>query len=196
MQRIGLIIVPGIIAIALFVGINTFETLGNDPDKQAQGPSLNYNAYSEGINTILYDAAGNIDYTLQAQRQVHYNDDTTELEEPFIRLFQDGDSRWNIVAKSGRISSAETASDTAVDRIELRGDVQVYSLDDLGNRTLMSTEYLTLDPASEILETDQAVSVVTESLEQSSIGMIANLRLEEIVFLAAIKGKYEKAANQ
>ncbi len=195
MQRIGLIIVPGIIAVTLFVGINSFDTLGNDPDTEEQGPSLNFNAYSEGINTILYDAEGNIDYTLQAQRQVHYNDDTTELEQPFIRLFQDGDSRWNIVAKSGRISSAETGTDTAADKIELRGDVQVYSLDDLGNRTLMSTEFLTLNPESEILETDQAVSVVTESLEQSSIGMIANLRLEEIIFLTAIKGRYEKTAN-
>ena len=196
MQRIGLIIVPGIVAIALFVGINTFETLGNDTDTHMEGPSLNFNAYSEGINTILYDAAGNIDYTLQAQRQVYYNDDTTELEQPFIRLFQDGDSQWNIVADSGRISPAETTTDAAVDRIELRGNVQVYSLDDLGNRTLMSTEFLTLNPESEILETDQAVSVVTESLEQSSIGMIANLRLEEIVFLTEIKGRYEKTANQ
>lgn len=195
MQRAGLIIVPGIIAIALFVGINSFETLSINSTTETTGNSLDFNAYSEGINTILYDAAGNIDYTLQAERQVHYNDDTTELEKPFIRLFQDGDSRWNIVAESGRISSARTAPDTTVDRIELRGDVQVYSLDALGNRTLMSTEFLTLDPDLEILETDRAVSVVTQSIEQSSIGMIANLRQDEITFLREIKGRYEQATN-
>ena len=107
MQRIGLIIVPGIIAIALFVGINSFDTLSNEAGAPTTGSSLGFNAYSEGINTILYDAQGNINYTLQAERQVHYNDDSTELEKPFIRLFQDGDTRWNIVAKSGRIPAAE-----------------------------------------------------------------------------------------
>ena len=195
MQRIGLIIVPGIIAIALFVGINSFDKLSNEAETLTTSSSLNFNAYSEGINTILYDAEGNIDYTLQAERQIHYNDDTTELEKPFIRLFQDGDSRWNIVANSGRIFIAETAADGALDRIELQGNVQVYSLDEFGNRVLMSTEFLTLSPDSEILETDHAVSVVTSTLQQSSIGMIANLRNDEITFLREIRGRYEQATN-
>ena len=193
MQRTGLIIVPGIIAVALFLGLNTYNSLGTNPDSPSATVNLDFNAYSEGINTILYDVDGKINYTLQAQRQVHYNDDTTELQNPFIRLFQDGDSRWNIVADSGKISSSKTASNTRVDRIELLGDVQVYSLDDFGNRTLISTEFLTLNPESEILETDLAVSVVTKALEQSSIGMLANLKTDEITFLREIKGRYEQA---
>lgn len=195
MQRVGLILVPGIIAIALFVGLNSFETLGDDPDSSTDSPSLNFNAYSEGINTILYDAEGNVNYTLQAERQVHFNDDTTELQKPFIRLFEDGGSRWNIVAESGRISSSQAATDATANTIELHGDVQVYSLDDFGNRTLMSTEFITLDPDTEILETDREVSVVTESLEQTSIGMIAKLGVDEITFLREIKGRYAKATN-
>jgi len=195
MQRTGLLIVPGIIAVALFLGLNTFNPLGNNPDTPSTAASLDYNAYSEGINTILYDVDGKINYTLQAQRQVHYNDDTTELQKPFIRLFQEGDSRWNIVADSGKISSSETASNTTVDRIELVGDVRVYSLDSFGNRTLISSEFLTLNPESEILETDLSVSVVTKALEQSSIGMLANLKTDEITFLREIKGRYEQATQ-
>lgn len=195
MQRTGLLIVSGIIAVALFLGLNTFNLLGNNPDTPSTAASLDYNAYSEGINTILYDVDGKINYTLQAQRQVHYNDDTTELQKPFIRLFQDGDSRWNIVADSGKISSSETASNTTVDRIELVGDVRVYSLDDSGNRTLISSEFLTLNPESEILETDLSVSVVTKALEQSSVGMLANLKTNEITFLREIKGRYEQATQ-
>jgi LPS export ABC transporter protein LptC len=193
MQRIGLIIVPGIIAIALFVGINSFNTLSNEAD--APNTSLDFNAYSEGINTTLYDAQGNINYTLKAERQVHYNDDSTELEKPFIRLYQDGDSRWNIVANSGRIPAAETTADEALERIELLGNVRVYSLDEYGNRTMMSTEFLTLNTESAILETDQSVSIVTSALQQSSIGMIAKLRIDEINFLREIRGRYEQATN-
>ena len=191
MQRIGLIIVPGIIAIALFVGINSFDTLTNEVDTPISSSSLDFNAYSEGINTILYDSQGNINYTLQAERQVHYNDDSTEFEKPFIRLFQDGDSRWNIVANSGRIPAA----DRALEKIELLGDVQVYSLDKFGNRTLMSTEFLTLNPESEILETDQPVSVVTSALHLTSIGMIAKLKTDEITFQREIRGRYEQAKD-
>ncbi|MBT6057675.1 MAG: LPS export ABC transporter periplasmic protein LptC [Gammaproteobacteria bacterium] len=193
MQRIGLIIVPGIIAIALFVGINSFNTLSNEAD--APNTSLDFNAYSEGINTTLYDAQGNINYTLKAERQVHYNDDSTELEKPFIRLYQDGDSRWNIVANSGRIPAAETTADEALERIELLGNVRVYSLDESGNTTMMSTEFLTLNTESAILETDQSVSIVTSALQQSSIGMIAKLRIDEINFLREIRGRYEQATN-
>lgn len=195
MQRIGLIIVPGIIAIALFVGINSFDTLSNEADAPITNSSLDFNAYSEGINTILYDTQGNINYTLQAERQVHYNDDSTEFENPFIRLYQDGDSHWSIAANSGRIPAVETTADGALEKIELLGDVQVYSLDDFGNRTLMSTEFLTLNTQAEILETDQPVSVVTSAFQLSSIGMIAKLRTDEITFLREIRGRYEQATN-
>ena len=195
MQRIGLIIVPGIIAIALFVGINSFDTLSNEADAPITNSSLEFNAYSEGINTILYDTQGNINYTLQAERQVHYNDDSTEFEKPFIRLYQDGDSRWSIAANSGRIPAVEMTADGVLEKIELLGDVQVYSLDDFGNRTLMSTEFLTLNTQAEILETDQPVSVVTSALQLSSIGMIAKLRTNEITFLREIRGRYEQATN-
>jgi LPS export ABC transporter protein LptC len=195
MQRIGLIIVPGIIAIALFVGINSFDTLSNEVDAPITNSSLDFNAYSEGINTILYDTQGNINYTLQAERQVHYNDDSTEFEKPFIRLYQDGDSHWSIAANSGRIPAVETTADGALEKIELLGDVQVYSLDDFGNRTLMSTEFLTLNTQAEILETDQPVSVVTSAFQLSSIGMIAKLRTDEITFLREIRGRYEQATN-
>jgi LPS export ABC transporter protein LptC len=195
MQRIGLIIIPGIIAIALFIGINTFDSLSNESNTINSNSSLDFNAYSEGINTILYDADGNIDYTLQAERQVHYNDDTTELEKPLIRLYQDGGSRWNIVANSGKISSSQGNTGAADENIELLGDVQVYSLDEFGNRTLLSTESLTLNPETEILETDQPVSVVTSALQQSSIGMIAKLKTDEITFQSEIRGRHESAKN-
>ena len=195
MQRIGLIIVPGVIATALLVGINSLDTLRNEADVSITSSSLDFSAYSEGLNTILYDSQGNINYTLQAKRQVHYNNDSTELEKPFIRLYQDGDSRWNIAANLGRISAAETTDDGVLEKIELLGDVQVYSLDKFGNKTLMSTEFLTLNPKSEILETDQPVSVVTSAFQLSSIGMIAKLRTDEITFLRQIRGRHEKATN-
>ena len=45
------------------------------------------------------------------------------------------------------------------------------------------------------METDQAVTLVTTNLQQSSIGMFADLKLDEIVFHRDNRGSYEKISN-
>ena len=195
MQRITLLIIPGLIAIALFIGISSFDSIGTPEDSQQELRTLDYSAYSEGINTILYDINGQINYTLQAVKQIHYNDDTAKIEKPFIKLYENGNSRWNIVANSGKISAVESDSNANVQTIELSGNVEVHSIDNLGNKMVMSTEFLTLDPDLNILETNNPVTVVTDTLQVSSIGLIANLKTDEFTFLHDIKGSYEQATN-
>jgi lipopolysaccharide export system protein LptC len=195
MQRLTLLLIPGLIAIVIFTAISTYDSVSVDSAETTSLTLLDYNAYSEGINTVLYNPAGDINYTLRAESQTHYNDDHTELEKPFIRLFQEGQSRWNIVANSGRISADLTEDEIENRTIELSGNVEVFSLDEFGNRTVMSTEFLELDPQNETLETDQAVTLVTSTLQQSSIGMFANLKIDEIVFHRDIRGYYEQTNN-
>lgn len=195
MQRLNLLLIPGLIAIVIFIAISTYDSASVDSTETTNLAMLDYNAYSEGINTVLYTPQGDINYTLRAESQTHYNDDHTELEKPFIRLFQGGESRWNIVANSGRISADLTEDETENRTIELSGNVEVFSLDEFGNRTVMSTEFLELDPQNETMETDQAVTFVTSTLQQSSIGMFANLKIDEIVFHRDIRGYYEQTNN-
>ena len=195
MQRLTFLLVPGVIAIALFIGISKFESISNLSDTEIESTSLDFDAYSEGINTVIFDSEGKISYTLQALKQVHYNDDTTEFEKPFIRLFQDGNSRWNIVANSGRILPDQTGGDSSRQTIELSGNVEAYSLGEFGNRTVMSTEKMIVDPHLETLETDLPVTFVTKYLQQSSIGMFADLKIDEIIFYADNRGSYAKPNN-
>jgi len=195
MQRTTLLIIPALIAIALYIGITNIDSIGSPSETETQLQPLDYNAYSEGINTILYNLDGQINYTLQASSQTHYKDDATEFEKPFIKLYENGDSRWNIVANSGRISALEEAGSSTDQIIELQGNVEVHSLDELGNRMIIRTEFLTLYPQLETLETDEPVTVVTNTVQQSSIGMTAKLRLDEFTFLRDIRGSYEQATN-
>lgn len=195
MQRTSLLIIPALIAIALYIGISAIDSIGNPPETRAELQTLDYNAYSVGINTILYDINGQINYTLQADSQTHYNDNATEFDKPFIKLYENGNSRWNIVANSGRISAPEAEGSATKQIIELKGNVEVHSLDRLGNKMTMSTEFLILDPQLETLETDEPVTVVTNSLQQSSTGMTANLKLDEFTFLRDVRGSYEQATN-
>ncbi len=195
MQRARLLIIPTIVTVSLFIGISSFETEVPSPDSGENAVPLDYNAYSEGINTMLFDELGNVSYTLQANRQTTFKDKTTELENPLIRLYEEGDSRWNIVANSGRISAVASNGTSNNQSIELSGNVEVFNLDDLGNRITMTTESLTVDPELEVLSTDNRVTVVTESLQQSSTGMIARLKTDEIIFLQDIRGRYAQIAN-
>ena len=195
MQRITILLIPGVIAIAIFIAISAYDNVSQNPEVSANLKVLDYNAYSEKINTVLYDSNGVINYTLRAESQTHFIDDSTELEKPFIRLFQEGESRWNIIANSGRIL-ADLNEDNLENRmIELTGDVEVFSLDEFGNRTIMSTDFLEIDPQNETLQTNRPVTLVTSNLQQSSIGMFADLKIDEFVFHRDIREHYEQAPN-
>ena len=195
MQRIMLLLIPGAIAIAIFIAISTYDNASQNSAVSANLKALDYNAYAERINTVLYNSNGVINYTLRADSQIHFIDDHTELEKPFIRLFQQGESRWNIIANSGRILADLSEGDLENRMIELIGDVEVFSLDEFGNRIVMSTDFLEVDPQNETLQTDRPVTLVTSNLQQSSIGMFADLKIEKIVFHRDIQGHYEQATN-
>ncbi len=199
MRRFSLFLIAGICAIAVYFGVNSFETLTEQSADESAKLQLDYDAYSVGISTVLFDDTGAINYTLQAERQVHFNDDSTELEKPYIRLYEDGNSRWNIVANSGRISSlyadSSSASDAATQSIELSGDIEVYSLDELGNRMQLTTDYLNFNPQTKTMETDRLVTVVTDSMQLTSTGMFADLNQDAIFFKRETRGTYENSPD-
>ena len=195
MQRHKLLLVPSLIAILIFLAISAYDSVSINLEDTGSFTILDYNVYSEGFNTVLYNPEGDINYTLRAKSQTLYNDDHTELEKPFIRLFQDGKSRWNIAANNGRISANLNENEIENRTIELSGNVEVFSLDAFGNRTVMSTEFIELNPQNKTLETDQAIKLVTSTLQQSSTGMFANLKIDEIIFHRDIRGYYEQTDN-
>ena len=73
--------------------------------------------------------------------------------------------------------------------------MEVFSIDNFGNRTVMSTEFLELNPQNKTLETNQAIRLVTSTLQQSSTGMFADLKIDKIIFHRDIRGYYEKTNN-
>ena len=188
MQRLYLLLIPAVIAIALFLG---YVSTNSQDESDLEITRLNYDAYSEGINSVLYDETGNISYTLQASRQIHFNNDVTELESPLINLFQQGKSSWKLLADSGRISASSAGPDGARQLIDLIGNVEVHNLDEFGNRLVISTEFLSLDLDANSLETEEAVKVVTDYIVQTSIGMYADLNQEIILLKKDIRGIYE-----
>ena len=194
MYKSTILLIAIVIAITLlstiFSGGSLSDLIGNNPRLAEIG--LEYESVSEGMNTILFNDDGTINYTLSAETQIQFTDNHLEVEKPFIKLFQNGESRWNIVADKGTVSEYDQAEQKI---LELFGDVEIFGLDERGNTTKMSTEYLEIDPNNETLETDRPIRLMAPNLQQSSEGMFANLKADEIIFYDEIRGFYENEHN-
>ena len=154
-------------------------------------------AYSEGINSILYNENGSISYTLRADNQILYKDGDTRIEKPMIRLFQDSIPRWNIIANEGQVLLVlpKKSSELEKKNLTLSGNVEIQGLDKFGNKIIISTELLEIDPVNEILKTDRRVNYESSNIHHSSVGMFANLSENRISFVKDIRGFYEKIIN-
>ena len=192
MSKIVAIAVSFALLLGIFLSSQRFVEDSTETGALLTSSALAYEAYSVGINTVLYDINGQINYTLRADRQTQFVDDTTLLEKPFIRLYQQGIPTWNVVAETGTLGSETEDSRSML----LNGNVEVYSVNEFGNRTVMTTESLDVDFDKEQLSTQESVLVETEMLTQTSTGMFADLATDKIVFHHNIKGSYEHQTSK
>ena len=183
-----------ILTLIFFGGLRT-----NDPQssENSEFSPREIEAYSEGINSILYNENGSISYTLRADNQIHYRDGDTRIENPLIRLFKDEIPRWNIIANEGLVLPilTETSAESKKEKLTLSGNVEILGLDKFGNKTFISTELLEIDPSNETLKTDRRVTYESDNIRHSSVGMFANLNEDEIRFEKNVRGFYEKIIN-
>jgi len=192
-QKTGIIIIPGIVAILLFSGIEMVGVVSkNEPESSLI--TLDYDGYSEGINTIRFREDGTVAYTLRAERQLSYTSRETELHRPYVQVYQEGESYWNIVAETGRILPSSETND-GIAQIDFSGNVEVYEMDNFGNRTQISTDNLSIDPTNETLVTDDYVSIRSESLEQSAIGLHVDLNENIYTFEQDVRGRFTTERN-
>ena len=202
-MKIGISKKPTFAIASFFIVMLTLNFFGgrrtNDPQllENSEFPQREIEAYSEGINSILYDENGSISYTLRADNQIHYRDGDTRIENPLIRLFQDEIPRWNIIASEGLVLPmlTETSSEPKTKKLTLSGNVEILGLDKFGNRTFIYTELLEIDPINETLKTDRRVNYESNNIHHSSVGMFANLNEDQIRFEKNVRGFYEKISD-
>ncbi len=194
MHRVLFFSVPFLIAIFLYLGLSAVDQVELQPPVATSQRGPDFEAFSEGLNTVLYNSQGEIDYTLQATRQVHFTDSRSEFEDPWLRLYHPERGNWNIVADSGTISSASSGGEV-IDLIELNGNVEAFRLDSEGSRLQLNTDTMTVNPEAETLSTDSPVTVASEVITQSAIGMRADITQDEIVFIRDVQGRYEIPSN-
>lgn len=164
------------------------------PDSQMQRADISYDAWSTGITSVLYDAAGEVEYTLTADRQVHYLNDTTELVNPSLQLLQDNGSNWHITARSGRIHGS--AQGGRIEQLDLSDQVVINQTAAGGEEMRLNTTSLSIYPTSETMDTDQEVTLTSNSLRQTAVGMRGDLNQDTLTFLSQVRGIHDNPAPQ
>jgi len=164
------------------------------PDQQTQRADISYDAWSTGITSVLYDSEGKLEYTLEADRQVHYLNDTTELVNPRLQLQQENGSNWHITARSGRIHGATGGG--RIERLDLSDQVVVDQTAASGEQMQLNTAFLSIYPTSETMDTSQEVTLTSDFLRQTAVGMRGNLNQNTLTFLSRVSGNYDNPAPQ
>ncbi len=183
-----------LLVLAIYSGRYMFSGAPAVVETTAPGAEITYDAYSVGITSVLYDEAGRLDYTLEATEQTHYLDNTTVLNNPYVRLYQDSGERWNIAARSGRIHGA--ADSDNIERLDLSDEVELFQVDAAGERMTLTTGFISLFPGTETMNTDREVTMTTNALRQTAIGMHVDLRQDKLTFRSQVRGRYEVPSSQ
>ena len=204
--RIIALFIPSSITVGLFFTLNwadnfsagTGENTRMDEgmqsaqllDVSSRGP---VQAQSQGLETVIYDSAGNLQYTLSAERQTQFEDSTSLLTQPQITLFDAGKPNWHISADYGRLERRRVIlGDLEDDELitffdNARVDAAVTNPSAL---SLQSSEF-TLVPNSETLRSDKAVRIVEKGVIQTAVGFEADLTVDTLHFNKEIRGSYE-----
>ncbi len=184
----------GLLVVAIYSG--RYLLSSDSVTSEIAGPSaeINYDAYSVGITSVLYNSTGRIDYTLEAGEQTHYLNNTTVLNDPYVRLYQDSGERWNIAARSGRIHAA--ADSDNIERLDLSDAVELFQISATGERMTLSTGFISLFPGTETMDTDREVTMTTNTQRQTAIGMHLDLRQDKLTFRSQVRGRYEVPSSQ
>jgi lipopolysaccharide export system protein LptC len=137
-----------------------------------------------GLDVTRMSLSGQPADRLRAVELRHFmHDDTTELVQPHLTVFQDEAPPWEVDAESGWVSADGSL-------ILLSGEVLIEREGDAGNRPMrLLTRELRVQPAEDYAETDEKVRVESEADWIDAVGMQAWLRPpSRLKFLSQVKG--------
>ena len=204
--RIIALFIPSSITVGLFFTLNwadNFSAITQENTRMDEGMQSAQlldvssrgavQAQSQGLETVIYDSSGNLQYTLSAERQTQFEDSTSLLTQPQITLFDGGKPNWHVSADYGRLERRrEILGDLEDDELitffdNARVDAAITNPSTL---SLQSSEF-TLIPNSETLRSDKAVRIVEKGVIQTAVGFEADLTVDTLHFNKEIRGSYE-----
>ncbi len=160
------------------------SSMPTDSDIQKESHSADY--FLENFTNTVMDPEGKPYRRLSADRMLHFPDnDSTELNNPFLTLFVDNLPLWEIRSETGWLSGDGSL-------LLLNGPATIdRAASPAGQKLNIVTSNLRLQPENNYAETDEPITVKSNGNTVNSVGMQAWFSQPiRIKFLNKAKGHY------
>lgn len=177
------------ITLVLVVGLSAWlQNTAEVPREKTPSLSIKHTTdfYMEAYDAIIMNEQGLPSHRIISPKLVHYtDDDTTEIEAPYITMYHEKGLPWKITAKRGWIAAKN-------EHILLSGDVLINRSKGPENEAMtLETERLRIRPDDDYAETDTKITMHTEKQLTIANGMRAYLARGQIQLLDKVKTHYE-----
>ena len=186
MRRFRPVLALLLIAAALISWLMVDRQATDPPLRVAQQGPREIDYAVTGLDVTRMTAAGQPAHRLRARTLRHFDDDdTTELEEPRLTVYQDDEPPWEVDAERAWMSADGSL-------VLLTGEVVINRAAHANSPPVrMVTRELRVQPRQDYAETDEKVRVETDTDRLDAVGMQAWLRPpSRLKFLSQVKGYY------
>lgn len=165
------------------------ERTQREEDSREESQAHQPNAFFQDFIVTTMNEAGRPAHRITGQRMNHFPDnDTAELIEPRLWVYQEGDSPWEVQAQTAVVQLSE-------DIVWLLGSVKAERHPRDGQSIVIETSDLRVEPEREYAETDQPVTVHQPHGVTNGVGMQGWLTEKRFSLLAQVRGRYEPPAR-
>ncbi len=140
--------------------------------------------FMENFMSTRLDQKGQAIYALKAKKMLHYaDDDSAELYQARLE-FIDNSNLFTLTADNVTFYQKQ-------EQLLLKGNVNILRASAAKTELSIKTDYLKVNTASQLAETDQYAEVQSNQLKLSSKGLIYNNKNGSLILLSGVKGIYE-----
>ena len=178
---------PLLLILALAAASLWLERAVQGPERDRSGKSRHDPDFiAEDFRIVKMNAAGKQEYTLSAERMLHYPDDeSTSIVAP--RLVQRHDNATPIVIRADRGLVSKNGDEASFD-----GNVVVVREAGKGQSELrVKTEYLQVLPDRDLARTDKPVIITEGRSRLAGTGMELNNKTRQFALRSLVRGTFD-----
>jgi len=178
---------PGLIVLLVVIASSSAWLLNSLQPQSGHAPEIkDLPDYSlSDFVTTKRDEAGQFQYQLQAMEMQHYPISDTQLQQPYLVFYQQGQARWYIRAEKGQVSADGQL-------IYLPGKTIFWQYDASGQRSLsIYSRDVTLKPDLQYAETYAKVDIISPQGTTTAQGMRVYLDQQRLELNAKVRSIYQ-----
>ena len=159
-----------------------------DDDKRVARKTQDHDPdyYMENFVRTAMDAEGIVKDRLRADFMVHYpDDDTSELVQPHMEIYNEADKPWHVVAERAWVGSGNEV-------VLLYGEVEIWRPGAGGERRIeVLTRDLRVLLQEDYAETDHPATIRSPNTVVNAIGMRANFGRNRIELVDQVRSRHD-----